>query len=406
MMSAFEYTVLDQKGREKKGILEGDSARLVRQQLREQNLVPLTVLEVKKQLASDKKSTFVLNQRIKTTELALMTRQLATLARSGIPLDEATATVARQSIKPKVKKLLLGVRSKILEGHTLADGLRDYPQIFSEMYCATVAAGEQSGHLDVVLERLADYTEQRQQLQQRLKLALIYPVILTVMSILVVSGLLTYVVPEVVKVFSDTGQQLPFLTVALIAVSDFMQDWFIYLLMALVVLFAGFKKLIEQPVFKKRYHQFLLKIPVLGNLVLGGNSAQFSRTLSILAASGVPILEAMRIAVKVMDNIPMREAVENASQQVSEGSSLSATLEQSGYFNPMLINLIASGEATGQLEQMLERAAMNQERELETTMAMLMGLLEPLLIVAMGGVVLIIVLAILLPVLDLNQLVK
>lgn len=405
-MSAFEYTALDNKGREKKGIFEGDSARLVRQQLREQNLVPLTVTEVKKHVSNEKNNVFSFNQRISTTELALLTRQLSTLARSGIPLDEATATVARQSIKPKIKKLLLGVRSKVLEGHTLADGLRDYPHIFSEMYCATVAAGEQSGHLDVVLERLADYTEQRQQLQQRLKLALIYPVILTVMSILVVSGLLTYVVPEVVKVFSDTGQQLPFLTVALIAVSDFMQDWFIYLLLGAVLAFIVFKKLIQQTVFKKRYHQFLLKLPILGNLVLGGNSAQFSRTLSILAASGVPILDAMRIAVKVMENIPMREAVEQASQQVSEGSSLSATLEQSGYFNPMLINLIASGEATGQLEQMLERAAMNQERELETTMAMLMGLLEPLLIVAMGGVVLIIVLAILLPVLDLNQLVK
>ena len=405
-MSAFEYTVLDKKGREKKGIAEGDSARLVRQQLREQDLVPLTVIEVKKHVSGDKSNRFSFNQRISTTELALMTRQLATLSRSGIPLDEATATVARQSIKPKLKKLLLGVRSKILEGHTLADGLRDYPHIFSEMYCATVAAGEQSGHLDVVLERLADYTEQRQQLQQRLKLALIYPVILTIMSILVVGGLLAYVVPEVVKVFSDTGQQLPFLTIALIAVSEFMQDWFIYLLIAMIIAFIGFKKLLQQPVFKKQYHQFLLKVPVVGNLILGGNSAQFSRTLSILAASGVPILDAMRIAVKVMDNIPMREAVEVASQQVSEGGSLSSTLESSGYFNPMLINLIASGEATGQLEQMLERAAMNQERELETTMAMLMGLLEPLLIVAMGGVVLIIVLAILLPVLDLNQLVK
>lgn len=405
-MGAFEYTALDGKGREKKGIVEGDSARLVRQQLREKSLVPLTVAEVKKQINNEKTTTFSLHQRISTTELALMTRQLATLARSAIPLDEATATVARQSIKPKVKKLLLGVRAKILEGHTLADGLRDYPHIFSEMYCATVAAGEQSGHLDVVLERLADYTEQRQQMQQRLKLALIYPVILTVMSILVVGGLLTYVVPEVVKVFSDTGQQLPFLTVALITVSDFMQDWFIYLLLAMTAAFATFKKLLQKTVFKKRYHQFLLKLPVIGSLVLGGNSAQFSRTLSILAASGVPILDAMRIAVKVMDNIPMREAVEAASQQVSEGGSLSSTLENSGYFNPMLINLIASGEATGQLEQMLERAAMNQERELETTMAMLMGLLEPLLIVAMGGVVLIIVLAILLPVLDLNQLVK
>ena len=405
-MSAFEYLALDKKGREKTGIVEGDSARLVRQQLREKDLVPITVTEVKKQTSNEKNHSLVLNQRINTTELALMTRQLATLIRSGIPLDEATATIARQSIKPKIKKLLLGVRSKILEGHTLADGLRDYPHIFTEMYCATVAAGEQSGHLDVVLERLADYTEQRQQMQQRLKLALIYPVILTVMSILVVSGLLTYVVPEVVKVFSDTGQQLPFLTIALIAVSDFMQNWFIYMLLAMILAFAIFKKFLKQPAFKKRYHQFLLKLPVLGSLVLGGNSAQFSRTLSILAASGVPVLEAMRIAVKVMDNVPMREAVESASQQVSEGESLSSTLENSGYFNPMLINLIASGEATGQLEQMLERAAENQERELETTMAMLMGLLEPLLIVLMGGVVLIIVLAILLPVLDLNQLVK
>jgi general secretion pathway protein F len=405
-MSAFEYTALDENGRKKNGIVDGDSARLIRQQLREQNLVPLTVNEIRKQISNEKNSSFVFEQRVNTTELALMTRQLATLSRAAIPLDEAAATVARQSIKPKVKKLLLGVRAKILEGHTLADGLRDYPHVFSEMYCATVAAGEQSGHLDVVLERLADYTEQRQQLQQRLKLALIYPVILTVMSILVVSGLLAYVVPEVVKVFSDTGQQLPFLTTALIAVSDFMQDWFIYIFMAMIVGFAVFKKLVQQPVFKKHYHKVLLKIPVIGNLVLGGNSAQFSRTLSILAASGIPILDAMRISTQVMDNVPMREAVANASQQVSEGSSLSVTLEKSGYFNPMLINLIASGEATGQLEQMLERAATNQERELETTMAMLMGLLEPLLIVAMGGVVLIIVLAILLPVLDLNQLVK
>lgn len=405
-MSAFEYTALDKKGQEKKGILEGESARLVRQQLREQDLVPLTVAEVKKQGSNDATGSFSLKQRISTTELALLTRQLATLARSGIPLDEATATVARQSIKPKVKKLLLGVRSKVLEGHSLADGLRDYPHIFSEMYCATVAAGEQSGHLDVVLERLADYTEQRQQIQQRLKLALIYPVILTIISLLVVFGLLTYVVPEVVKVFSDTGQKLPFLTVALIAVSDFTQEWIGAMLLAIVVSYIAFKKILQQPAFKKRYHQLLLKLPVIGQLILGSNSALFSRTLSILAASGVPILEAMRIAVKVMDNVPMREAVENASQQVSEGSSLSRTLEQSGYFNPMLINLIASGEATGQLEQMLERAALNQERELETTIAMLMGLLEPLLIVLMGGIVLVIVLAILLPVLDLNQLVK
>ncbi len=405
-MSAFEYTALDQNGREKHGFIEGDSARLVRQQLREQQLVPLSVNEVKKQQNEKKELNRVFSARLNSTELALLTRQLATLAQAGIPLDEATATVARQSLKPRVKKIMLSVRSRILEGHSLAEGLRDYPAIFSEMYCATVAAGEQSGHLDVVLERLADYTENQQQVQQRLKLALIYPVILTVMAILVVAGLLTYVVPEVVKVFEDTGQQLPWLTVALIATSEFMQNWFLTLL--LVVIAAGFvfRQMLQQAVFRKRFHQLLLKLPVINKLVLGSNSARFARTLSILAASGVPLLEAMSIAVQVMDNIPMREAVEEAARQVSEGSSLSRTLEQSGYFNPMLINLIASGEATGQLEQMLERAALNQEREMETTLAMMMGLLEPLLIVVMGGVVLVIVLAILLPVLDLNQLVK
>ncbi len=405
-MSAFEYTALDQNGREKHGFIEGDSARLVRQQLREQQLVPLSVNEVKKQQNEKKELNRIFSARLNSTELALLTRQLATLAQAGIPLDEATATVARQSLKPRVKKIMLSVRSRILEGHSLAEGLRDYPAIFSEMYCATVAAGEQSGHLDVVLERLADYTENQQQVQQRLKLALIYPVILTVMAILVVAGLLTYVVPEVVKVFEDTGQQLPWLTVALIATSEFMQNWFLTLL--LVVIAAGFvfRQMLQQAVFRKRFHQLLLKLPVINKLVLGSNSARFARTLSILAASGVPLLEAMSIAVQVMDNIPMREAVEEAARQVSEGSSLSRTLEQSGYFNPMLINLIASGEATGQLEQMLERAALNQEREMETTLAMMMGLLEPLLIVVMGGVVLVIVLAILLPVLDLNQLVK
>ena len=405
-MGAFEYSALDQKGRECKGVLEGDTARQIRQQLREKLLVPLTVEEVTKQEIAEQKKSFVFRHRISSTELALLTRQLATLSRSGIPLDEATGTVAKQTVKPRVKKLLLGVRAKILEGHSLADGLRDYPHIFSDMYCATVAAGEQSGHLDVVLERLADYTEQRQQLQQRLKLALIYPAVLTIMSLLIVSGLLTYVVPEVVKVFTDTGQQLPWLTIALIAVSDFMQNWFIYLLGILIVVFIGFKQLIKQEQFKMQFHRLVLKLPLVGNLVQGANTAQFSRTLSILAASGIPILEAMRISTQVMDNLPMREAVDHAARQVSEGGSLSATLDKSGYFNPMLINLIASGEATGKLEQMLERASVNQERELETTTAMLMGLLEPLLILVMGGVVLMIVLAILLPILDLNQLVK
>lgn len=405
-MSAYEYLALDAKGQEAKGVIEGDSARQVRQQLREQSLIPLSVEEVTRKEAERQKKQFGFQRRISATDLALLTRQLATLSRSGIPLDEATATVARQTIKPRVKKLLLGVRSKIVEGHSLADGLRDYPHVFSDMYRATVDAGEQSGHLDVVMDRLADYAEQRQQLRQRMQLALFYPLILTIMSVLVVTGLLAYVVPEVVKVFTDTGQTLPWLTKALISVSDFVQQWFVVLLVLFVVGLFAVPRLLKHPAIRLRYHRLLLKLPILSRLIRGSNSAQFSRTMSILAASGVPILEAMKIAAQVMTNLPMRDAVERATRQVSEGSSLSRTLEESGYFNPMLINLIASGEATGKLEQMLERASMNQERELETTIAMLMGMLEPLLILVMGAVVLVIVLAILLPILDLNQLVR
>lgn len=326
--------------------------------------------------------------------------------RSGLPLDEATGTVARQTEKPRLKRLVLGVRSMIVEGHTLADGLGKFPHVFPDLYRATVSAGEQSGFLDAVLERLADYTENRQQLQQRMQLALFYPIILTVIAVLVVMGLLTYVVPEVVKVFADTGQTLPLLTRIMIATSDFLRDYIFLLVIGLSLAGAGIAYVLKQPKAKRQFHKTLLRLPVIGKLVRGVNTARFARTLSILAASGVPVLDALRISGQVVSNIPMREAIEEAALRVREGAALGKSLERSGYFPPITVNLISSGEVSGKLEEMLERASTNQERELETTIAMIMGMLEPLLILAMGGVVLIIVLAILLPIFDLNQLVK
>jgi general secretion pathway protein F len=403
-MGAFEYTALDAQGRQRKGVLEGDTARQVRSQLREQGLTPLAVDAVAEKETRARGSLF--QRGVSATDLALITRQLATLVRSGLPLEEALRTVARQTEKPRIKSMILAVRSRVMEGHPLATGLGEFPHIFPELYRATVSAGEQSGHLDVVLERLADYTEKRQALRSKIQLALFYPAILTTMALLVTTGLLTYVVPQVVQVFENIGQQLPLLTRALIALSAFLRSYGIILLIVIIGAAFAFQRSLKSPENLWRFHAFLHRLPLIARLKRGLNTARFARTLSILAASGVPVLEALRIAGQVMSSLPMRAAVEAAAARVREGSSLAAALERSGYFPPMALHLIASGESSGKLESMLERAAENQERELETTIAALMGMFEPLLILVMGGLVLIIVLAILLPIFDLNQLVK
>ncbi len=404
-MGAYEYSALNAKGAEKKGILEGESSRQVRQQLREQDLTPLRVVEVA-QKEKQRQTRQHFSRGISVTALALMTRQLATLVRSATPLADALTTVARQTDKPRLKSLLLAVRAQVLEGHSLADGLAQFPHVFDELYIATVRAGEQSGHLDLVLERLADYTEVRQQTRQRVQLALLYPIILTVMAIGVVTALLAFVVPEVVKVFESTGQALPWLTRALIASSDFLNNYFLLILTLLGFAALIFNRLLKNIDFRTRVHEYVLRLPIVGTLIRGMNTARLARTLSILSASNVPLLDAMHIAAQVLTNLPMRNAVEAAALRVREGSSLAQSLEQSGYFPPLLIQLISGGEASGELEKMLEHAASSQERELQTLIATLFGLLEPLLILTMGAVVLVIVLAILLPIFDLNQLVR
>jgi len=408
-MGAFEYAALDKSGKEKKGVLEGDSPRAIRQQLRDQGFIPLSVDEASQRdtvKGDGKQFSFTLRRGISAKDLALLTRQLSTLVQSGLPLDEATSTVARQSEKPRIKSLMLGVRSKVMEGHSLAEGLAKFPHVFPELYRATVAAGEQSGHLDSILERLADYTEQREQLAQRIQMAMFYPAILTFMAIAVVSVLLGYVVPQVVEVFEDMGQELPVMTRILISVSSLFRDYFLYMLVGGVGITALIIYILKQPGPKYKFHNFVLRLPILGRFTRGVNTARFARTLSILAASGVSILDALRIASQVVGNIPMREAVTAAALKVREGAGLAHSLEQSGYFPPMTVNLIASGEASGRLEEMLERASINQEREQETQISFLMSMLEPVLIIAMGMVVLFIVMATLLPIFNMNQLIR
>ncbi|MEO1751883.1 type II secretion system inner membrane protein GspF [Thiofaba sp. EF100] len=407
-MPAFSWTALDDTGRTRKGVQEGDSARLVRQALREQGLTPLAVEQTTDQVAAyDRKGGLGrIRGRIGAGELALITRQLATLVQAGLPIETALGSVARQSEKAASRNLIHAARSRVMEGHTLAAALSEYPRVFPELYRATVAAGEESGHLDAVLERLADYTEAREALRRKIQLALFYPGLLTLMAVVVVMGLLTYVVPQVTQVFEHLGQELPELTQALLALSGFLRDYGLWLLGGLATGALAFRRALRHTSVKRRWHHLLLRLPLAGRLIRGVNTARFARTLGILASAGVPILEAMRIAASVMDNVPMREAVEEATLRVREGVGIATALADSKLFPPMTVQLIASGEQSGRLRPMLERAAAQQEGELSAIIATALGLFEPVLILLMGGVVLVIVLAILLPIFELNQLVK
>lgn len=405
-MGAFEYTALDASGRERKGVIEGDSPRQVRALLREKQLLPLEVTAAAHVESKRERRGLSLSRGTSSGDLALLTRQLATLCRAGLPLEEALLAVSQQTEKQRVQSILLGVRSKVVEGHTLADGLGDFPRVFPEIYRATVAAGEQSGHLDAVLERLADYTESRDLLRQRLLGALLYPIVLSIMCLGIVSGLLVYVVPKVVEVFDSSKTSLPLMTRALIGFSDFLRDFGGWILLALVVGGVAFARALRSPGFRRRWHRWLLTLPVIGRLVRGFNTARFTRTLSILAGSAVPVLEAMRIAGEVVSNLPMRDAVEAAAQRVREGAPIGRSLAHSRLFPPMTIHLISSGESSGELEAMLERAAISQERELDSILTAVVGLLGPAMIVLMGLFVMGIVFAMLMPIFEMNTLIR
>jgi general secretion pathway protein F len=404
-MGAFEYTALDTGGRERKGVLEGDTPRQVRQLLREKQLLPVTVTEVAEKESTEQKKRFSFARRISASDVSLFTRQLATLVRAGLPLEESLLAISQQTEKPRVQSIVIGVRSKVMEGHTLADGLTEFPRVFPEIYRATVSAGEQSGHLDLILERLADYTENRELIRQKVLGAMLYPIVLTIMCFGIVSGLLVYVVPKVVDVFESSKAELPFITQVLIGTSDFFRDYLLYLIVLGVAGYFGFRQWLRNPNNRRKYHRLLLRLPLIGKLARGFNTARFTRTLSILSASSVPVLDALRIAGEVVTNVPMRDAVIEASQRVREGAPIGRSLAHSKLFPPMTIHLISSGESSGELEAMLERAALNQERELDGLLNALVGLLGPLLIVTMGLFVMGIVFAMLLPIFELNQLI-
>ena len=408
-MPAFDYQALDDRGRVKKGMLEGDSARQIRQQLRDQGLAPTKVVLASQAITVEASSGNFLGALFEPTlsvsERALITRQLATLIGAGLPVEEALLAVSKQTQMPKTQKMLVTVRARVMEGYSLAGSLEAYPKAFPDLFRATVAAGESSGHLDAVLNQLADFSEAQHESASRVQQALVYPVILFVLTLLILAGLLGYVVPDIVAVFADTGQALPALTVWIIALSDFVTDFGFFVLLLLVALALMMRRLLAVESNRLVFDRLLLRAPLSAKMAKGRSIAQFASTLSILTGSGVPLVDAMKIAGQVVSNRWLRTEITQATLRVSEGSSLQSALQVSGYFPPMMLYMIASGESSGELDSMLARVARYLQQDVEALLATLLSLIGPLMLIIMGGAVFTIVMAILLPIINLNQMV-
>jgi general secretion pathway protein F len=407
-MAAFRYETLDAGGRESRGVIEADTLRHARSNLRDSGLTVVAVQAVSQdnlQTGASGSWRERFRSGISSAQLSLITRQLATLLAAGLTLEQAFNALIEQSESETVTQVLAGVRAEILAGHTLAQAMSKYERVFPDIYRALVKAGEASGELGHVMLRLADYTESRQALQQKVGLAFVYPAIVTAVALLVVTGLLMYVVPQVVSVFQQSHQSLPLLTRILIGLSSGLQASWGYLLIFIVTAVFGARMVLQREVIRFQWHLRVLRLPVFGRLVRGINSARMASTLAILAGSGVPLLISLQAATGVVNNLPMRRAMEEAAKKVREGVELSRALAVSKLFPPILIHLIASGESSGKLDAMLERAATQQEQEVSNYTSILTALLEPVLILTMGGVVLLIVLAILMPIIEMNQMV-
>lgn len=406
-MAAYHYSAINSQGQEQKGVIEADSEKHARQLLREKSFVPLTLRPAQEKKSASHSAAFSVlsrKRRLSSKDLALLTRQFATLLSAGLPVEESLLAVSEQTEKAYIKGLLLSVRSKVMEGHSLAAAMREHPQAFSNLYCATIAAGEKTGHLDKVLLRLAEYTEKQWQMRQKLRTALIYPAMIVLVAVGIVGFLLEYVVPKMVTVYGHLKQALPLLTEILIAMSDFIKSYGLFVVIFLAIVFFSWRYALKKnEKLREKSHYFLLRLPLIGYMIKTSDTARFSRTLSILSAAGVPILEAMNISAQLISTIPIRKSIEKSVNHIREGAAIHLALKQTTYFSPMSVHMIASGEASGQLESMLDRVAQNQEEEITHLIDMGLALFEPAIILIMGVIVLFIVLAVLLPIFNMND---
>lgn len=399
-MSAYQYQALKKSGTTTKGVIEADSERHARQLLRDQGMIP-TQLNTLKKLNLSKP-----NNKLSYQDLSLFTRQLATLLAAGIPVEESLKGVSEQTQHDKTRQLIIGVRSKIMEGYGLAQAMSEYPSAFPELYRATVGAGEQTGRLDLVLEKLADYTENQQHTRQKIQQALIYPSLMIIVSGLIISFLLAFVVPKIIEVFTTSGQSLPPMTQVLISISEFTKSYGLYCVIGIATIIAGFKRSLKNIRVRTAWHQLVLRLPIVSYLAKSINVARYIHTFSILFAAGVSVLETMRVSASLVTNVVMRTAFDTAAKRVKEGTTINQALKDTRFPGPMAIHLIASGEKSGQLDTMMERAASHLDNEVKRIIDTALTLLEPMVILFMGGVVLFIVLATLLPIFSMEQLVS
>ncbi len=401
-MEAFQYQALDADGRTVSGVVQADTARQARTQVRAQGLLPSMIGKVR----ARERARQAWARGISASELSLLTRQMAMLLDSGLTMEQALNALIEEADTPIAREVLTGVKTEVTSGLSFAAALGAYGKSFPDFYRALVHGGEESGALPTVLQHLADYLDARQALKQKTGLALLYPVLVTIVAVMIVTGLLVYVVPQVVEVFQQSRQSLPWLTRALIALSDFLRGAWPYLVAAVIGGWAAAHRTLRRDAARRRWHALLLRLPGLGPLIRGVNTSRFASTLAILVGGGVPLLSALASGAQVMTNQVLKQAVERAIERVREGASLARALGETRAFPPLLVHLVASGEASGKLEQMLERAAHLETRALERRLAVFLTLLEPVMILVMGGIVLLIVLAILLPIIEINQLVR
>ncbi|HMT02828.1 MAG TPA: type II secretion system inner membrane protein GspF [Burkholderiales bacterium] len=402
-MSTFKYKAIDKKGKYQSGVIESDTPKHARQILRNRGLIVANIEELKQKV--NKRSSFSFRKPLSSLELALITRQFAILINSGLSIEQSLNALIDQLDNQEQKTIIMGVRSEVLSGRSLAASMRMYPRVFPLVYCSLIHAGEQSGNLANVMTKLADYSDRTRELTSKIMMALLYPLIVTIVAIVMIIALLVYVVPQVVKVFESSHQELPILTKILIGTSNGLRSygWIILILISIIIF--SLYRLLKQHEFKLKFHRKLLKLPVMGKLLVNIDVARFTHTLAMLLVSGVPMIAALEAGRDTVNNYMMKNAINNALKRVQEGMPLAIALSKENIFPPVVIHLIASGEKSGNLDHLLEQAGAHQELELSHRSQLLTGILEPAMILFMGGVVLLIVIAIMLPILNMNKMV-
>ena len=413
-MPVYEYTALNAQGKKQKGVLDADSLSAARQKIRREGSYPVEIKETrlrgkgKNTKGTDRKNILALQfgSRIKQQEIHVATRQLATLLGAGIPLVPALTGLVEQTTNKSLQTKITEIKDSVNEGNSLTSSLAEHPRLFSKIYINLVQAGEASGSLDVVLERLAEVGERQQAMRSRIAAALIYPIFMALVGIGVLFLLITFIVPSITKVFTDRDQALPLPTTILISISDFLQNYWVFIIILIVGCLIGIRFFIRQAKGQRIWDKLKLSLPVLSDLNIKIAAATLGRTMSSLLQSGVPLITSLQIVKNILNNVLLADVMDLAAEELEKGKSLSGVLRGNKYFTPMLIQMIAVGEQSGSLEKMLEKAADSYEKEVETKIMAMTSMIEPIMILVMGMAVSFIVVSILLPIFEMNQLIK